>query len=65
MKTMKRIPSYAALAATIAVVGFAARNGMESWRNNMLEPDRVLMCLTFIGVAILLWPLPTNQQTQT
>lgn len=65
MKIMQRIPSYAALATAIAVVGFAARSGMESWRNNMLEPDRILMSLTFIGVAILLWPLSTNQPTQT
>jgi hypothetical protein len=60
MNTLKRIPSYLAMVAAVAVISFPILGGPIGWHERLLDPATFLTALTFAGVAILLWPLRDN-----
>jgi hypothetical protein len=57
MKTLKRIPSYLAAVAAVAVISFPVTGGPVGWHDRLLDPATFLTALTFAGVAMVLWPL--------
>jgi hypothetical protein len=59
-KTLERLPSCLALAATVAILALPILGGPLGWRERILDPCTCLMALTLVGAAMLLWPLENN-----
>jgi hypothetical protein len=57
VNTLKRIPSYLAAVAAVAVISFPIMGGPVGWHERLLDPAIFLTALALVGVAMLLWPL--------
>jgi hypothetical protein len=64
MNLLKRVPSYLAALAAIAVIALPVTGGPRGWHDRMNDPVVFLMALTFAGAALVLWPLGTNNAVQ-
>ena len=64
MNLLKRVPSYLAALATLAVIALPITGAPGDWHDRMNDPVVFLMALTFAGVALVIWPLETNNAVQ-
>ncbi|MGD0059539.1 MAG: hypothetical protein ABSD58_08990 [Verrucomicrobiia bacterium] len=65
MKTLKRIPSWLAVVAAVAVIRFPVMAGPVEWHERLLDPATFLTALAFAGVAMLLWPLGEGRWSES
>ncbi len=64
MNKLKRVPSYLAALAAVAVIALPITGAPGDWHDRMNDPVVFLMSLTFAGTALVLWPLGTNNAVQ-
>ena len=64
MNILKRVPSYLAALAAIAVIALPITGGPRGWHERMNDPAVFLMALAFAGAALVLWPLGDNNAVQ-
>jgi hypothetical protein len=62
MNKLKRIPSYLAALGAIAVVAIPVTGVPGDWHDRVNDPVVFLMALTFVGAALVLWPLGNNNR---
>jgi len=63
MNKLKRVPSYLATLATVAVVALPITGGPCGWHDRMNDPVVFLMALAFAGTALVIWPLGAEEVT--
>ncbi len=64
MNLLKQVPSYLAALTTVAVVALPITGAPGDWHDRINDPVVFLMALTFAGVALVLWPLGTDDAIQ-
>ncbi|HXI84064.1 MAG TPA: hypothetical protein VNL17_08245 [Verrucomicrobiae bacterium] len=64
MNKLKRVPSYLAALAGIAVIALPITSGPRGWHDRMNDPVVFLMALSFAGAALVIWPLGNNNGVQ-
>ena len=64
MNKLKRVPSYLATLAAVAVIALPVTGGPQGWHDRMNDPVVFLMALAFAGAALLLWPLGAHNAVQ-
>jgi len=62
MKTLKRVPSYLAMTAALAIIRFPIMGGPTSWHERLADPVTFLTALALAGIAVVLWPIGEQQQ---
>jgi hypothetical protein len=64
MNNLKQVPSYLTALAAVAVIALPVTSGPQGWHDRMNDPVVFLMALAFAGVALVLWPLGTDNAVQ-
>jgi len=64
MNKLKRVPSYLAALATVAVVALPILGGPRGWHDRLNDPVVFLMALAFAGTALVIWPLGNRGAVQ-
>ena len=64
MNKLKRVPSYLAAIATVAIIALPITGAPGDWHDRINDPVVFLMALSFAGAALVIWPLGTNSAVQ-
>ena len=62
-KTLERVPSCVALVAAVVVIALSIMGDPLGWRERLVDPCTCLMAPTFVGVALLLWPIGESEKS--